>query len=282
MRKRLPSNIANVCDLKKVFYIGCTLGLLIALAYSIGDTTSSGGTVTALTDSTVTVQYYISAGTYIDSSAPTVSLNDQGYKNVVNGTSHYGGSVTRSLVAMPSIDSLDGYTTSSIVLDLYCSQYGYRTTTTYTDYHMSLRAYALTQSWTEAATWNTTDGTTSWTTLGGTYDATTYVNATAEPVLGGWTTLDLTSIWSECSPYGVELENYLISSGIAEDQSTLDPSTGYVTLKYRDETYSVASQHPYVLVTYTVPEPATIALLLSGFVGAVVIRHQRNKKVAFS
>jgi hypothetical protein len=258
---------------------------LPAAAYSVGDITFSGGTVTAATDSSITVKYFITDATYIDSYYNTNNYDNGGLKNVVNGSNHYGGSVTRDLIGMPTIDSLAGYTISSVLFDLYC----YRNIDTKSNW--SIRAYAMTQSWTEDATWDTADGTTAWTNTcgywntfsngtitggGGSFDAETYVNAITEPVVNAKTTIDLTSIWSECNAYGVMVTEYLISTGSMEDNSTLDANNGYLTMLFDDD---VTSNRPYISVTYAVPEPATM-ILLSGLFGPVMLYFSRLRKTS--
>ncbi len=150
-------------------------------ALYLGETTPQGGVVTGLTSTTATVTYEIAKATYMDS---YYNMDDEGavttVKMVVNGAAHSSGSVTRALIGMPTIDTLSGYTSSSVDLALACTQNSDSTN------NWSVRAYPLTQSWTEGtgkggqtqsgspvsgATWSTSDGTTAWSGTGGSWTA---------------------------------------------------------------------------------------------------------------
>lgn len=284
-----------------------------AEAFYVGEITANGGTISAIDGSTITVTYDITKMTYIDSyynddnigAATTV-------KNVVNGSDHTGGSMTRTLIGFSSIDSLSGYATSSVILNLACTRN--------INADWSVRAYALTQSWTEGtsvsggqtrwglssdgATWSTSDGTTPWINTSGTYisiadssgaetttyggggafDSAAYADADSSPVEGEWTTVNLTDIWTEASLYGVAVMNYSLATGVTEDQSSEAlASNSWVTIKFASDEWVTAAgdvfsdvdASPYLTVTYTVvPEPAT----LTAFGAACLVGLLRRRK----
>jgi hypothetical protein len=279
-------------------------------ALYLGETTPQGGTVTGLTSTTATVTYEIAKATYLDSD---YNMDDEGavttVKMVVNGTAHSNGSVTRALIGMPTIDTLSGYTSSSVDLALACTQNSDSTN------NWSVRAYPLTQSWTEGtsstggqtrtgaavngATWSTSDGTTPWsgttgtwlayggtiTGGGGSYNASAYANVATLPVTGSWTTMDLTGIWSQASTDGLLLTDYALNTGVTEDQTQI-ASSSWVTLKFASDDWTIGTTglfanqdaRPNLTVTYvTVPEPGTMALLASGLGVALAFFGRRRQ-----
>ena len=278
-------------------------------ALYLGETTPDGGTVTGMTSTTATVTYEITKATYLDSD---YNMDDEGAVNkekmVVNGVNHTNGSVTRGLLGMPTIDTLSGYASSSVDLALACTQNSDSTN------NWSARAYPLTQSWTEGtgsggqtksgaavngATWSTSDGTTPWsgttgtwlaywgtiTGGGGSYNASAYANAATLPVTGGWTTMDLTGIWSQASTYGLLLTDYCVSTGVTEDQTQVSASSS-VTLNFASDDWTIGTTglfanqdaRPNLTVTYvTVPEPGTMALLASGLGVALAFFGRRRQ-----
>lgn len=281
-----------------------------AETYYVGEVTSNGGTVSGISGRSVSVVYDITKMTYIDSyynndefgGATTV-------KNVVNGIGHLGASVTRTLVGFSTIDSLCGYSMSSAVLSLACTQNN--------DANWSVRAYAMAQSWTEGTgvsggqtrwgltvngvTWSTTDGTTIWSNTsgtrtafggmlvggGGSCDTSAYANAASMPVSGEWTTIDITNHWNKASIYGLVLMDYCISTGVTEDTSAIDPG-GHVTERFAtddwvigaSDVFSYIDASPYLTVTYSVvPEPGTIMMVAIAAIGFCEFRRRKGRCV---
>ncbi len=232
-----------------------------------------------------TIDIPLTSTTYIDSYYTTQNLGGgTSVKNVMNGMGHDGGSVTRSLLALPAIvvpaqDAGDEIT--SVTLNLYCSTYSPPTggTTTF-----SMVAYPMTQSFvqgsctssnqtlTPGATWLTYDGTHPWATPGGggDFDSSVSVTANATPVTGSWTTFDLTNIWTDPSLVlqQQEMQNYGVELTVSpENPNLVLPSNSYVTESFRnDNAYPPPTPVvPYLAVTFTpVPEPSALALLAAG------------------
>ncbi len=315
MSKQLNTNGLNGTSFTKMTILGCFVAACCAIgaaspasaSYIAGDMTASGGIVTSVTGTSVTVAYDISKTAYIDS---YFAKDEMGAtttaKIVVNGpsTSPKGLSVTRQLIAMPTID---GGSMTSAVLNLGCTQ---------AVVGWSARAYALTQEWTEGtttggqtksgsvaygATWLTSDGSTAWAGTsgsrimyygttgtayvggGGAIDALAYADATAQPVAGAWTTIDLTSIWNDVSANGVAIAAYNTTTGVTEDATQLLTGAWITEIFATDDwyvstsgTFANVDASPFLSVTYAVPEPAALATLLCGAIAVVAIR-KRNR-----
>jgi hypothetical protein len=211
--------------------------------------------------------------TYIDSGNTTSNYGGKTtFKDVLNGTGHYSGTVTRGLVAMPAVTIPAGEEIESVSLNLYCNQYsppaGGSTT-------FSAALYPLTQSFvqgtangisTSGATWFTYDGTHPWAAAGGDYDSSVSVLAAATPATGQWTSFDLTSIWNN-----TDLRTYgALLAVTPENPNLVSPSSSYVTESFASDGWvntPDTNYHPYLSVTFAplpVPEPSTLAMLVAG------------------
>jgi hypothetical protein len=208
-------------------------------------------------------------------------------KNVLNASDHSGataGTVTRSLLGMPSITVPGGMEIASITLNLWCTSYNKNGAAT----NFSMALYPLTQSWVEGtgitgggslsgATWNTYNGTDLWTTAGGggDYDSSVSVMAASTPSKNHWTTFDLTSIWSNAN-----LQTYGALLTITPEDGTLVPSGYWITESFATDDWvndPGADYNPYVSVTFVaVPEPVTWFMLLSGCIMATLFIRRRK------
>jgi hypothetical protein len=207
-------------------------------------------------------------------------------KNVVNSSTHTGvtaGSVTRSLLGMPSIIVPDGMAIASVTLNLWCTQYNKNSETT----NFSMAISPLTHNWVEGTgtkgggslsgvTWNTYDGTNPWTTAGGDYDSSVSVVAASTPVINSWTTFDLTSIWSN-----VDLQSYGALLTVSPEDGTLVPSGQWITETFASDDWvnnPGTDYNPYISVTFVaVPEPAAVIILITGCGAAATIVFRRRK-----
>ncbi len=214
--------------------------------------------------------------TYIDSYYDTQNMGGTTtMKNVVNAPGHNaeGSSVTRSLLALPSITIPAGEEIQSITLNLYCTQYNVNGDTTT---NWSMVAYPLTQGFVQGngnalnnynatgATWLTYDGTHCWATPGGDFDSSVSIQASATPVIGSWTSFNLTNIWTNPSlaVQKRELQNYGVELTVSPENPKLVPANEWVTESFANDNYTPppASPGPYLAVTFVpLPAPTTAA-----------------------
>ncbi len=222
-----------------------------------------------------TQDYNLTSTTYIDSDFSTQNMGGEtAMKNVVNATDHDGGSVTRSLLALPAIvvppqDAGDVIT--SVTLNLYCSWYSPPSPSVPTTF--SMVAYPLTQGFVQGngdssngynangATWFTYDGTHDWTmpsggtTSGGAFDSSVSVALNAAPVMGQWDYFNLTNLWTSPS-YATqqrEMQNYGVELTVSPENPNLVSAGSWVTEEFANDNYTPppASPGPYLAVTFT-------------------------------
>ena len=209
-------------------------------------------------------------------------------KNVLNAPTHTGdtaGSMTRSLLGMPSITVPDGMAIESVTLNLWCTQYNKNGAQT----NFSMMLYPLIQGFIEGtgkggqglltgATWNTYDGTNPWTTAGGDYDNSVSVMATSMPAPSTWTTFNLTSIWNNAN---LQTKGALLT--ISPEDGTLVPTGKWITETFATDDWvnnPGTDYNPYISVTFVaVPEPVTWLMLFSGYITAtLLIRKGKEEK----
>ena len=247
------------------------LPLTCIVRWALAAVASIGLASTARAD---TIDIPLTSTTYIDSDYDTQNLGGgTSMKNVVNSPTHGTGtaeasSVTRSLLALPAITvpSQDtGDVITSVTLNLYCYQYSPPSggTTAF-----SMVAYPLergfvqgsctssNQNLTPGATWLTYDGTHPWATPGGDFDSSVSVMAGAMPVIGAWTTFDLTNVWNNPSlaPQKREMQNYGVELTVSPEDPNLVSAGSYVTESFRnDNAYPPLTPIvPYLAVTFAV------------------------------
>jgi len=219
---------------------------------------------------------------YIDGGYNENLGSTTGMKNVLNFPTHNGGSVTRSLLGMPSITVPDGMAIESVTLKLWCYQYNKNGAAT----NFSMALYPLIHSWVEGtgksgqglltgATWITYDGNQSWTTAGGDYDSSVSVMAASTPVINSWTTFDLSSIWSNAN-----LQTYGALLTVSPEDGTLVPTGQWITESFATDDWvndPGTDYNPYISVTFMpVPEPVAWLTLLSGCIGAKLCLRRRK------
>jgi hypothetical protein len=128
--------------------------------------------------------------------------------------------------------------------------------------------YPMTRSWAvgtgavpaDGATWLTYDGTNSWTTTGGDYDASHSVVAIKGPDLGGGDrnfTWDITSLLND-PVTRAELQNYGAMLKITETP----PSSGWLGAAFSSFEDATPINRPFVQVV--TPEPASLLMLAAG------------------
>jgi len=130
----------------------------------------------------------------------------------------------------------------------------------------TLALHPLTQGFSEYdATWNTWDGTQTWTTAGGDYDAGTSVtgvpDSVSSPTAYSW---DITSLW-DFDPDGLWADGALLKFGSEDPNGIVD----YVKASFYSKDHS-SGQAPYIEFAYIVPEPGSLSILalLGGLVAA--------------
>jgi hypothetical protein len=219
--------------------------------------------VTALPTATQaeTIQYSIVADAQIDSRDPDDNFgSESSAKVVVNGMD---GSLARAVIQFPTeVWNTPGTLVSAkIGFYVWADQTGDR----------NVRLHPLTQAFVESeVTWNSYDGTNSWTTPGGDYDANVYVDA-VEPENGfGWFTWDITSLWDNANLRNI---GAILKMGDESDPGYPNMPRAALTAHESD-----SYPHPYVEVI-TIAEPGTLAMLLAGSVLAVgtVLRRRRRR-----
>jgi hypothetical protein len=193
--------------------------------------------------SPVTQTFPIDVDTYLDSQSPTVNYGLSGTtKVVVNGND---GSLTRGLFQVPTaawaIPASDPIS-AKVWFWTFKDNTGSR----------NVRLEPLTRPFSETgATWQTADGVTSWTSLGGDFDAATGVDA----VKGvNWFSWDITPLWDNS-----DLRSF---GAILRMNDETNPGTGNMPRAPFNSSDNTASQ-PYVEVTYA-PEPGALFGFLAG------------------
>jgi len=220
--------------------------------------------------------YDVGGDTYVDSAASNQSKNFGGgtsLRVLVNATD---GSLCHALVQMPSgMRSIPAGDVTDIKLFVRVNQ------NRLTDQGpaRTVRLFPLTASFIEGAgavpadgaTWATHDGSGSWTTAGGDYDALHYVDAADNTVAsGGWFSWNMTSLWNDALVRGNLLDNGAIFT--LDDES--NPGGSYMPRAVFYSSDSSIGYGPYFEVT-TIPEPASFLLLASGLPLAWWIRRKR-------
>jgi hypothetical protein len=119
----------------------------------------------------------------------------------------------------------------------------------YTDvspnYQRTNWAYRVIESWVETSvTWNTRDGSTSWTTPGGSYTTTDGASALTPGYSYSWVILDVTDIVRAWIVDGEPNYGFLIKDGDETANPTMDGSY------YRSKEHSSSSHHPVLKIVY--------------------------------
>ncbi len=226
-----------------------------------------------------TIDIPLTSTTYIDQGNTTSNYGAKTQlKDVVNGPAHYSGTVTRGLLALPSITVPAGEEIESVSLDLYCSYYSPPTGGSIA---FSAMVYPLTHGFvqgtgggvsTSGATWLTYNGTNDWTAPGGDFDSSVSVVASATPVLDTWTSFNLTNIWTNPSlaAQKQEFQNYGALLTVSPENPNLISPSSWVTEEFASDVWVNSpgtNYNPYLAVTFApvpVPEPSTLALLMAG------------------
>lgn len=199
----------------------------------------------------ITVSYNCPCGEECYTAAPpvTVTLNPvaDAFIDSLNASKNYGASTSLRITSVPLIDekrSLLKFDTNSIPagsliqnakLRLYVSSL-----LSPSIFPKSISAYALTQPWVEGSktgngpangvAWNTSDGSTNWTTIGGTYRTPSVAMAVEEssgisplPAIftSGWLTWDLTALAQEWVD-AVSVNNGVILISTVGDEQVID------------------------------------------------------------
>lgn len=173
------------------------------------------------------------ADTYIRSFAPDTNMGAETSMKVQSYKTGQNHRNNRVLVQFDFSQIPTGSTVTSATLSLYA--YDPASTRTY-------YGHRVTHAWTEnGVTWNTYDGTNSWTTPGGDYAASTFNAIT--PAAAGWMDFIVTNdvagfVAGTYSNYG-----WLIKDG------TEDSATKHETF-FRTKEATEATQHPKLTVTY--------------------------------
>ena len=225
------------------------------------------------------LSWTITTDTYVDSASPTYNYGARTTERVVINAS----SVCRVLFDMPAqLWSYDPAYIASATVSFYVWSDSSQ------DYGVSL--YPLTRDFVEGtgtgsatgdgATWNTYDGVNAWTAPGGDFDLTYSVLGVkgalgvypGEPN-GRFFTWDITPLlnnptaFSELQAYGamLRIDETIPPSGQRFDAFTSSDHTGY------------PGAYLPTLTVNAIPEPGTLALLLTGLpVGALAFRRRRQ------
>lgn len=122
-----------------------------------------------------------------------------------------------------------------------------QTLTTHADEYVARRA---TRSWTEAATWNTSNGSTQWTSPGGDFAAGSTPGVVLSGQTGGYRTFDVTDM-TRAWKSGQEPNNGIM---VKQKDENGNNAVGFYS---SDSGSTNASKWPKLVVTYTVSDPAT-------------------------
>lgn len=209
----------------------------------------------------IVTDYAITNDTYIDSRSTNQNNNYSTStvdKVVVNATTP--SDPARTLLTIPAAVWSDaGATSAKLVLTLYSSSGT-----------PDVWLYPLTQGFTlSGATWNKYDGSNSWATSGGDYEAAKGVEGTYDSDQGTYT-FDLfsnSSVWNDAN---LRTNGAILKMGSETMPATMQKATFYSS---REPTFIAG--RPYVEVT-TVPEPSTLAMAAAGMV-AIALAGLRRK-----
>jgi hypothetical protein len=232
----------------------------------------------ALADNTYT--YQISTDTYLDSASPTKNYGLSGSdKVVINSTS-----ACRTLFDLPT--DLWSYSPGDIV-SASVSFYVWQDNTA--SYNVSL--FPLTRAFVvgtgtgttpaDGATWNTYDGTTSWTTAGGDFDSANYVVGIKGSIgvkpgetSSRFFTWDITSLLTNSTAL-TELQDYGAMLRIDE---TIPPSgQRFASYTSANNTNYPTSYLPSVELT-VVPEPSSLVLVMAGVAAITCCLKKRHAR----
>jgi len=234
-----------------------------------------------------TYTYQISADTYLDSSVPTENFGLASTdKVVINRTS-----ACRTLFDLPA--NLWSYTPSAIE-SAVVSFYVWSDSTS--SYNVSL--FPLTRAFGEGtwngkgsppaqangATWNTYDGTNSWTTAGGDFDSANSVVGIKETLgvnpndsNGRFFTWDITSLLTN-STTEAELQDYGAMLSIDVGQPIPPSGQRFASFTSANSTSYSAPYLPSVELT-VVPEPSSLILVMVGLAGLTCFRNKRSTRL---
>ena len=223
--------------------------------------------------------------TYIDSCYSDQNLGGMGImKNVVNSWDHdpgtsMAGSVTCSLLTLPTIAVPSAEVIQSVELNAYCSWYMFGNNWGLTlppPVPFTMVLSPLTQGFVQGngtkddinlsgATWFTYDGTNSWTTPGGDFDSSLAVTASTTPVTGSWTSFDLTSAWTNKSlaAQRQEFQNNGAELIVSPENPNLLPlgyDGSWITEEFAGDT-DPSGNFPYISATFA---PAILTWNVAG------------------
>ncbi len=228
-------------------------GFRVAALLFVALVCTAGGRAPA---QTVTETFFLDTDAAIDSRTPTTNYGGSSTaKVVVNGDD---GSVVRVLLGIPSdVWSIPKAQIDSATLHFYTWQdsTGDRT----------VNLHPLTTGFVEsAATWETYDGANDWSSPGGDFDLGAVVTAVEGT---NWFTWDLLPLWGDTNlrTFGALLK--------MDDES--NPGAEEMPRAPFTSSDGPQNERPYVEVTYTVPEPGSLALLL-GFTALPWLRGRRT------
>jgi len=223
-----------------------------------------------------TIQYPIVSETQLDNRDPTSNFGaGTSAKVVVNGMD---GSVARAVFQIPAAV----WDTPGSILSAKVWFYAWSDETMERD----VRLYPLARGFVEGtgkgaqtndgATWLTYDGIQAWTTPGGDYNPSVWVDAVKPSEGFGWFSWDITdpSLWDnpDLRAFGALLR-------LSDESDPGYPDMPRAPLSTHEST---AYPHPYVEVT-AIPEPGACVMLLTGGVlvaGMVLVARRRSSAVA--
>jgi hypothetical protein len=225
------------------------------------------------------VTYNITGDTYVDSATANTGKNygaSSSLRVLVNGSD---SSLCHGLIQMPS-DMLSIPAGDVTNVTLYMSINQNHLTDSPVSLPKTVRLFPLTAGFiagtgTSGGT-APSDGGDTWTsTAGGSYGQADYVDAASNTVSsGGWFSWDITGLWNNPT-----LRNDLLNFGAMltlDNESTAGIGTNMPRAVFY--TSESAGGHPYFSVT-TVPEPASLAMLLAGgwLVAAFALRRRLKR-----
>jgi len=205
--------------------------------------------------------YNITADTYIDSRNTTSNYSTSGVDKVVVNASNPTQPCRTLFMLPPQVWATPNITDAQVVFPFY----GGSGT-------LDVRLAPLTPAFTlSGATWQTYDGTNSWTTPGGDYDPVNLAGTyDADYTQYTW---DITSLLNnpqdkaELEDYGTILKMF--------DESTVPAKMEKATF---DSSRGVYTPGPFVVITTATPEPATSVMLLAGGALIAVVTLLRRRR----